>query len=225
MGVNACSAGYVETTQRALWRRGHGAGTGMSMTQQLYTTQDVSRLLQVDAASVSKWIDRGLLFALRTPGGHRRVRATDLRSFLSAHHMPIPEELESGRIRLLVVDDEAAVLEGLRRALKPHEGQVELFSTQAGAEVMSLLTELKPDGLLIDLNLPDLDGLEICRQVSAQKQHEGVLVVTMSAHVSSQTVNESLKAGAVSCLAKPLDVRQVLRLFQVHEPLLAASGS
>ena len=41
---------------------------------QLYTTHDISRLLQVDPSTVSKWIDRGILLAFRTPGGHRRVR-------------------------------------------------------------------------------------------------------------------------------------------------------
>ena len=45
---------------------------------QLYTTHDISRLLQVDPSTVSKWIDRGILMAFRTPGGHRRVRSADI---------------------------------------------------------------------------------------------------------------------------------------------------
>ena len=76
------------------------------MPDTLYTTHDISRLLQVDPSTVSKWIDRGMLVAFRTPGGHRRVRAGDLRSFLIAHEMPVPEELGSSAVRLLVVDDE-----------------------------------------------------------------------------------------------------------------------
>jgi len=78
---------------------------------QLFTTHDISRLLQVDPSTVSKWIDKGILMAFRTPGGHRRVRSSDLRTFLIAHQMPVPEELGSGVIRLLVVDDEKPVLE------------------------------------------------------------------------------------------------------------------
>src|SRR5688500_20273346 len=57
-------------------------------TDQLYTTHDISRLLQVDPSTVSKWIDRGILMAFRTPGGHRRVRSADLRTFLITHQMP-----------------------------------------------------------------------------------------------------------------------------------------
>ena len=47
----------------------------------LYTTHEISRIIQVDPSTVSKWIDRGILVAFRTPGRHRRVRASDLRSF------------------------------------------------------------------------------------------------------------------------------------------------
>lgn len=196
----------------------------MLMTQQLYTTHEISRLLQVDPSSVSKWIDRGILLAFRTPGGHRRVRGADLRNFLIAHHMPIPDELGTGRIRLIAVDDERAVLEGLRRVLKPYEGQVELFTTSSGIEAVLMVTELKPDGLLIDLNMPDVDGLEVCRRISSRREMEGVLLVTMTARVTPQALNDSLNAGAVSCLAKPLDVRQALRLFQVQEATLAAAA-
>ncbi len=194
------------------------------MTQQLYTTHEISRLLQVDPSSVSKWIDRGILLAFRTPGGHRRVRGSDLRSFLAAHHMPIPEELGTGRVRLVVVDDERAVLDGLKRALRPYSNQVELLTTESGIEAVLMVTELKPDGLLIDLNLPDLDGLEVCRQVSSRKALEGVLLVTMTARPGPTSLADSLKAGAVACLTKPPDLRQVLRLFQVSElPVQEAS--
>ena len=64
----------------------------------LYTTHDISRMLQVDPSTVSKWIDRGILIAFRTPGGHRRVRSSDLRSFLLTHEMPVPDELGSPRL-------------------------------------------------------------------------------------------------------------------------------
>src|SRR4029453_6289630 len=100
----------------------------------LYTTHDISHLLQVDPSTVSKWIDRGILVAFRTPGGHRRVRAGDLRSFLIAHEMPLPEELGGQVVRLLVVDDEKPVLEAVKRAFKPFASQVDITTTTSGVE-------------------------------------------------------------------------------------------
>src|SRR3954468_15111863 len=104
--------------------------------ESLYTTHDISRLLQVDPSTVSKWIDRGILLAFRTPGGHRRVRSGDLRSFLIAHQMPVPDELGSSTIQLLVVDDEKPVLDGLKRAFKPFAAQVDIVITTSGVEAL-----------------------------------------------------------------------------------------
>jgi excisionase family DNA binding protein len=184
-------------------------------TDQLYTTHDISRLLQVDPSTVSKWIDRGILMAFRTPGGHRRVRSTDLRSFLIAHQMPVPDELGSGTVRLLVVDDERPVLDAIKRAFKPYTAQVELQSTSSGVEALLLVSEQKPHGMLIDLNMPDIDGLEVCRRIRARKQMESVRLITMTSNHSPDVVEQSKQAGAIACLAKPLDVQQVLELFRI----------
>jgi excisionase family DNA binding protein len=187
----------------------------------LYTTHDISRLLQVDPSTVSKWIDRGILLAFRTPGGHRRVRSSDLRSFLIAHQMPVPEELGSQVVRLLVIDDEKAVLDAMKRAFKPLSNQVEIVTTTSGVEALLLVSEQKPHGMLIDLNMPDIDGFEVCRRIRARKQLESVRLITMTARHNQEMVEASLKAGAVACLPKPVDPQHVIDLFRVPIALVA----
>jgi excisionase family DNA binding protein len=182
---------------------------------QLYTTHDISRLLQVDPSTVSKWIDRGILLAFRTPGGHRRVRGGDLRSFLIAHQMPLPEELGSPSVKILVVDDEKPVLDAMRRSFKAHANEVDLTTTSSGVEALLLVSELKPHGMLIDLNMPDMDGFEVCRRIRARKTLEGVRLITMTGRHSPELAEQSLKAGAVACLAKPVEVETLLELFRV----------
>jgi excisionase family DNA binding protein len=182
---------------------------------ELFTTHDVSRLLQVDPSTVSKWIDKGILMAFRTPGRHRRVRSTDLRNFLIAHQMPVPEELGGGVIRLLIVDDERPVLDGLKRAFKPFGTQVDVTTTTSGVEALLLVSEQKPHGMLVDLSMPDLDGFEVCRRIRARKQLESVKLVTMTARHSPELLDQSIKAGAVTCLSKPIDAQRVMDLFRV----------
>ncbi|HZH04530.1 MAG TPA: response regulator [Myxococcaceae bacterium] len=187
----------------------------------LYTTHDISRLLQVDPSTVSKWIDRGILLAFRTPGGHRRVRSADLRSFLITHQMPVPDELGSGAVKLLVVDDEKPILEAFKRAFRAYGEQVLLTTTTSGVEALLLITELKPHGVLIDLNMPDLDGLEVCRRIRARKQFEGVTLLTMTGRYSAEVDEQALKAGASACLQKPVNVEEVLSHFKVPLALSA----
>jgi excisionase family DNA binding protein len=189
---------------------------------QLYTTHEISRLLQVDPSTVSKWIDKGILMAFRTPGGHRRVRAGDLRSFLIAHQMPVPEELGSNVIRLLIVDDDKPVLDALKRAFKPLGGQVEVTTTSSGVEALLLVNEQKPHGMLVDLTMADVDGFEVCRRIRMRKQLDSVRLITMTARFTQELADQSVKAGAVACLAKPIDTQQVLELFRV--PLALTNG-
>jgi excisionase family DNA binding protein len=183
----------------------------------LYTTYDVANLLQVDASTVSKWIDRSILLAFRTPGGHRRVRAGDLRNFLISHQMPVPAELGIGMWRLVIVDDSEDVLAGLRRAFKPHSDKVDVITTTSGVEAVLLVSELVPAGLLLDLKIPDLDGLEVCRRLRARKSMDGLTLITMTSKHTPEAVAASRKAGAVACLPKPVQVDQVLELLRTSE--------
>ena len=181
----------------------------------LYTTHDVAQLLQVDPSTVSKWIDRNILMAFRTPGGHRRVRQPDLVDFLRKHDMPIPRELGNSRVQILAVDDEKLALEALKRAFKPYASQVELQTTTSGVEALLIAAELKPQGFIIDLHMPELDGLEVCKSLRARPAFEGTRIITVTGRHTHDAVNKSLAAGAAACLAKPVDVAAVMELLRV----------
>jgi len=181
----------------------------------LYTTHDVSKLIHVDASTVSKWIDKGILTAYRTPGGHRRVRSSDLRAFLVAHQMPVPGELGSDRVHLLLLEDEARATEAFKRALRPFAAQVELIATPSVFDALLLVAELKPHGLLLDLTLPHVDAYEVCRAVRARPALESVRVVMLTGRSSADVLARSQKAGAVTCLAKPVDPETLLEVFRV----------
>ncbi len=184
----------------------------------LYTTHDISRMLQVDVSTVAKWINRGLLLGFRTPGGHRRVRESDLRKFLIAQRMPIPEELGSSLVRLVVVDHEKPAVDAIKRAFEPHADRVEVVVTTSLAEAVLLVSEERPRWFLIDLDMPGVDGLEVVRQVRGRKKLEAMRIITMTARRSPDLLEQSLKAGAAICLPKPIDVEQLLQMFEAPLP-------
>src|SRR5690242_14023312 len=78
---------------------------------QLLTSHEVGSLLQMDPSSVVKWVNDGILPAYRTPGGHRRIRSSDLLVFLRTHSMYIPDALRGGGIKVLLVDDDTSLLQ------------------------------------------------------------------------------------------------------------------
>jgi excisionase family DNA binding protein len=190
----------------------------------LLTTHDIAEMVQVDASTISKWIDRGILVAFRTPGGHRRVRAGDLVTFLRQHEMPVPEELAGSIVQLLAVDADKTSLDALKRVLKPHATTITLYTTTSGIEGVLLTSELRPHGVLVDLDLPDLDGLELCRAIRARPAFAAIRVVTMTSRHSKALHDKSLAAGAASCLPKPIELEDLLNLFRVPVALARKSA-
>ncbi|MBS1149982.1 MAG: DNA-binding response regulator [Myxococcaceae bacterium] len=189
----------------------------------LFTTHDAGRILGIHPFTVGRWIDQGLLKAYRTAGGHRRVRGPELRKYLLEHDMPVPPELASSggtKLKLLVVDDEQLTLNALRRSFKPLAAEVDLTMTTSAVDALLLLADLRPDAMLIDINMPELDGFEVCRRVRAFKPLEDVKLVVMTALYRSDIVGSALRAGAIACLAKPIDVKEVLSLISSAQPAL-----
>jgi excisionase family DNA binding protein len=180
-----------------------------------YSTADVGRIVDVEAFTVSRWVDKGLLPAFRTPGGHRRIHEADLRAFLLARRLPMPPELAAlrpAKIRLLVLDDEQLVLTALGRAFKRWSNTVELVKTRSGIEALLLLAHDKPDAVLIDLCMPELDGIEVMQQIRKIPALDGVKLVAMTGSAPEAVMAAALKAGALACLAKPVNPVDVLRL-------------
>ena len=103
-------------------------------------------------------------------------------------------------IRVLVVDDHTLVREGVCRLL---EGQPDLCvvgQAGTGRDAVRLCREQLPDVVLLDFSLPDLDGLEVTRQILAMRTHVRVLVVTM--HASEEYAARVLGAGAAGFVVK-----------------------
>lgn len=186
------------------------------MEARLFTSSEVGALLQVNASSVKKWIDEGRLTAFRTPGGHRRVRATDLVDFLEVHRMPIPMDLEkAGRRRVLVVDDDVSVLKALQRSLKRYAAQLEVVTCENGIDALVRIGAFRPHLILLDIVMPRIDGLEVCRRLKANLETRGIQVIFVTGHNTPQIERKALEAGATRCLAKPIEVSELLTVLGV----------
>jgi excisionase family DNA binding protein len=184
------------------------------VSDQLLTSSEVGELLQVNPSSVKKWVDDGLLLAFRTPGGHRRIRAADLVSFLVRHEMPIPIDLQdAAKKRLLIVDDETDQLKALARSFKRFADRVEVTTTSNGIDALVLVGSFHPHAVLLDVYMPGIDGLEVCRRLKKNPATKDVQVYVVSGAFTSALEQKALEAGAVKCLPKPIDAKQVLSLM------------
>src|ERR687885_664075 len=108
-------------------------------------------------------------------------------------------------MRLLVVDDDRGLRDVLRRALMLAGYDVRL--AQTGADALSEVSGAVPDAVVLDIGLPDLDGLEVCRLLRREGNRVPVLILTARDAVADRI--DGLDAGADDYLVKPFDVGEL----------------
>ena len=173
--------------------------------QATYTTGEVAKLCQVTKRTVIKWIDGGRLAGYTIPGSrHRRVTAEALQKFMRASG--IPDHAGVVRPRILIVDDDTDLLELLKDALH-EEYDVDVASTALDAATR--LAAFQPDVILLDIRLPDLSGLQVCRHFQSYKKSRNVPILTMSAYGGEIDPHEVRLSGADAFLPKPLRLSEL----------------
>lgn len=177
-----------------------------SKTKTIYTTHEVSRLLQVNPRSVINWIDQNLLPSYRTPGGHRRIRRDDLLGFLRKHQIPTPPSLmEDGCFSVLIVDDEEDITQ-IIKAYFERKGGFQVTTVSDGISALLEVGRAKPDLLVLDIMIPGVDGVEVCRRIKADPSASTIIIA-----ISGQPELEKkiLQAGGDIFLTKPLDLERL----------------
>jgi len=176
-----------------------------------HTTGEVASLCRVTKRTVIKWIDSGRLQGYRIPGSkHRRVSARDLSDFMRAHGLPGYDQI-GPRPRILIVDDDQDYVAVLREALRDH---YQIDHAGCAMEAAGRLPVFEPDLILVDLRLPDLSGMDVCRHFRAYKSEHRAAILAMSAYGNEIDIDEVRSCGADDFLAKPVrlaDLRRRIR--------------
>ena len=174
------------------------------------STFKIAQLLDVNPSSVANWVDQGLLTAHRTPGGHRRVAVEDLVRFLKDHKMPVPEELAIPPVRILIVDDELALCQMVARTLQAANPDYEITEAHDGFTAGKLVATLKPDVVILDIRMPEMDGFEVCRQIKGQQSGRNAVVLAMTAYPTPENEERIRQCGADAFFPKPLDMEELV---------------
>ena len=121
---------------------------------------------------------------------------------------------------ILVVDDEREIVRALRRSLSAHGFTV--LTASSGEEAVRLVSQQRPDLLLLDLLLPGMSGLEVCRQVRAVSN---VPIIVLSVKDTERDKVEALDLGADDYIAKPFGMKEVLARVRVALRRIAQAPS
>jgi DNA-binding NarL/FixJ family response regulator len=127
-------------------------------------------------------------------------------------------------LRIIIVDDHAVVRRGVRALLESQPGWEVAAEATTGREAVELAKRLQPDIVIMDLSLPELNGLDATRQILKESPHIEVLVLTM--HHSEELTRDVLQAGARGYVLKS-DADECLvtavESLRQHKPFLTSN--
>jgi len=168
-------------------------------TQQpeLFTASDVARFCQVDLKTIHNWADKGEIRHFRTPGRHLRFRRLDVLDFLRKYGYPIPEILRMGKPKVIVVDDDPAVLASLRKTLSK---RFDLTTFQDPFDALVAVGSLQPDAMILDVKMPGLDGLKCLERLRSIDATSHIRCIVYSEHEDLK--KSATDAGAYDFIKK-----------------------
>lgn len=115
---------------------------------------------------------------------------------------------------ILVVDDQPINVQLLKRKLE-REG-IRVTAAYNGLEALALVKNEKPDLILLDVMMPDMDGIEVCQRLQADEQTRSIPIIFITARSSKEGKIEGLNVGAVDYITKPIDLDETLARVQTQ---------
>ena len=175
----------------------------------VFTTGEVARICNISQQTVIRNFDNGRLKGFRVPGSRfRRITRDGLIAFMKAHNIPL-DHLQSGKKRVLVVDDDEAIIEMFCELLE-RDGRFELRTATTGYEAGILTEQFRPDVVLLDFKLPDVNGTAVCRTIRSKPAFEHIHIIMISGVADPDEVEELMAAGANRFVRKPFDILKVI---------------
>jgi excisionase family DNA binding protein len=184
-----------------------------SKVKDVLTTGEVAKICNVAPRTVSKWFDSGALRGYRIPGSKdRRIPVNQLIRFMKQHGMPL-NGLMTGCTRILIVDDEQDIVEVLEKILED-EAKYEVEVAKGGFAAGVIAEKFRPHVILLDMNLSDIDGKEVAKQVKSNPDLQLTKVIAMSGKLIDEDGKGMLAQGFDGFLKKPFHVKQVIEAVE-----------
>ena len=178
-------------------------------TKTVFTTGEAAKICKVSQQTIIRCFDNGSLKGFRVPGSRfRRIPREQLYSFMKENGIPT-EALESGKRKLLVVDDDEELVE-LMVDIFARDGRFEIKSANNGFCAGMLVKEFRPDLVILDVMLPDINGKEVCQRVRGDATMKTVKIICISGMVEQDKIADLMAAGADDFMNKPFAVDKLL---------------
>jgi excisionase family DNA binding protein len=186
----------------------------------IFSALEVANLCGVVNQTAINWIRNGYLKAFTTPGGQYRIYAEDLMGFLEKRGMRVPQELEDhfkddvDWASLLIVDDDVELNDIIKRYFEKRLESIRICQAHDGFEAGRLISEKRPGFVILDIDLPGLNGHAVCRKIKEDPVLGKPFVISITGLDRPEEREAILADGADAFFPKPLDFEELVRTVQ-----------
>lgn len=174
----------------------------------LFTTGEAAEICRVSQQTIIRCFDAGRLEGFRVPGSKfRRIPRQNLVKFMKDNNIPL-DAIESGKRKILIVDDDAEIVELLEEVLD-RDGRFEVKTASSGYEAGMATEKFRPELILLDYMLPDVNGNIVCQAIRKNPEFENIKIIIVSGVVKEDEIAQLIKSGAEDFIRKPFNITEL----------------
>lgn len=171
----------------------------------LYTTGEAADVCKISQQTIIRCFDAGRLEGFRVPGSKfRRIPRPSLIRFMKENNIPL-DAIESGKKKVLVVDDDTEIVDLISEILV-RDGRFEIRTASSGYEAGLSTEQFRPDLILLDYMLPDINGNVVCQTIRKNPEFENIKIIIVSGVAKQDEIAQLLKSGAEDFIKKPFNI-------------------
>jgi excisionase family DNA binding protein len=187
------------------------------MEQKYFSTTEIAEMLEVNRYTVSLWVDQGEIKAMITPGGHKKVAREEVVRFIKARGGTPPPELEPVKAKkIFIIDDEKDVARYLSKCVRMIFPGVETEIFDNPVYGLMEIGKTLPDMVILDIVMPNMDGISVCRSVRFRKETEKIKILAVSGKYDRTVIQSVLAAGADDFYYKLSPVDELMGMISKH---------
>jgi excisionase family DNA binding protein len=178
--------------------------------KELFTTGEAAEICRVSQQTIIRCFDSKRLEGFRVPGSKfRRIPREGLIKFMKANSIPL-DGLETGKKKVLVVDDDAEIVDLMVEVLS-RDGRFDVKTATSGYEAGIQTQRFRPDCILLDYMLPDVNGNVVCHTIRKNPEFENIKIIIVSGVIKQEEIEQLLKSGAQDFVKKPFDINDLVK--------------
>ena len=188
------------------------------------STREAAELLGISLRSAQLWVENGALLAWKTSGGHRRILLHSVQKILDERERSAIDLVRApdARLKVAIVEDDPDVVTLLQMMLTGLDFPCDVQTRSDGFKGLILLGTFRPDVLIADLNMPDMDGFRMLRSIQGSEFAPRKIIVTTALSTSEITERGGVPAEAL-VLQKPYPLslleNALRQTYTVSQPL------